>query len=413
MRSKWLRLRLGFTLIELLVVIAIIGVLIALLLPAVQKVREAANRTHCANNLKQIGLAIHNFHDTYGAFPNNGNMWYTGVSYDSSGVPQNFMYQQAGWGFQILTFMEQDNLYRTPDLLDANGNQIQRPVDANGAVIAVNVMPLGKAANPGDQSTWGGKPGTFAVSYSLGAVPKQQWGPLRQTPIKTYFCPSRRSPGAYGSPAFGVTDYAATSPGPVPMHKNSSGQYIEDINGIVNSWPDGSLNEDWQFGRKHGVIPHGNNWQDGAAKHTFATIVDGTSNTLMIGEKWLPFECYQAGGANGCYSDDTGPMEGDDSDNTRTTASLQVCLYGLNNATSCLPLPNPSRDQPSNQADGNWGTGWASQNYFGAAHPAGFNAVFADGSVHNIKYGIDPEVFNALGNIMDGTNLHADPDNIN
>src|SRR5216683_6161808 len=122
MRLYWRQLRVGFTLIELLVVIAIIGVLIALLLPAVQKVREAANRTQCANNLKQIGLAVHNFHDTYGGFPNNGNQWYTGISFDASLTPQPLKYQQAGWGFQILPFLEQDNLYKTVDMTDANHN---------------------------------------------------------------------------------------------------------------------------------------------------------------------------------------------------------------------------------------------------------------------------------------------------
>src|SRR5712692_3939760 len=116
MRLYWRQLRVGFTLIELLVVIAIIGVLIALLLPAVQKVREAANRTQCANNLKQIGLAVHNFHDTYGTFPNTGAWWATGAGYDASGTPIGIKYQTAGWMYQIMPFIEQDNLYKMSDL---------------------------------------------------------------------------------------------------------------------------------------------------------------------------------------------------------------------------------------------------------------------------------------------------------
>jgi prepilin-type N-terminal cleavage/methylation domain-containing protein/prepilin-type processing-associated H-X9-DG protein len=131
----------GFTLLELLVVIAIIAVLIGLLIPAVQKVREAAARLQCSNNLKQIGLAFLDHHDTHGYFPTGGWDWYYPPTYQN-GVPVVGAGQTASWAFQILPYLEQESLWRG-----------------------------GQATNDRDR-----------ILVAVG------------TPLKVYFCPARRAP---------------------------------------------------------------------------------------------------------------------------------------------------------------------------------------------------------------------------
>src|SRR5919201_4551959 len=97
---RWLSGQRAFTLIELLVVIAIIAVLVGLLLPAVQKVREAANRMKCANNLKQFGLALHNYNDVNGSFPRGGKH-----------LPEGSWNDKGSWIVYALPYMEQSNLW--------------------------------------------------------------------------------------------------------------------------------------------------------------------------------------------------------------------------------------------------------------------------------------------------------------
>jgi prepilin-type N-terminal cleavage/methylation domain-containing protein/prepilin-type processing-associated H-X9-DG protein len=149
--------RRGFTLIELLVVIAIIGVLIALLLPAVQKVREAANRVQCAHNLQQIGIALHNYEETYGKFPTGGEgtLWL-----DSGGAISGFD-THSTWTM-LLPYIEQDNVYRMFDL---------------------------------------------SLPYNIGRRPDNQ--KAAKTQIKTYMCPSypNRQPDPYD---YGQSDYMPT-----------------------------------------------------------------------------------------------------------------------------------------------------------------------------------------------------------
>ena len=107
------RNRPGFTLIELLVVIAIIAILIGLLLPAVQKVREAASRTKCQNNLKQLGLAVHNYHDA------NGRLPYSGDPVSKVNCCWRNDRRMWSWIARMLPYFEQENLYRLGGLGDS------------------------------------------------------------------------------------------------------------------------------------------------------------------------------------------------------------------------------------------------------------------------------------------------------
>src|SRR5262245_58498581 len=218
MRRGFLSDRSGFTLIELLVVIAIIGVLIALLLPAVQKVREAANHAQCKNNLKQIGLAVHNFHDSNNYFPTHGdNGTIVRLSSGSPATPTSTPYQRAGFFFQILPYIEQNSVYSHPD----------------NAVI-------------------------------------------NATPIKIYFCPSRRGPtirtNAAGGNPQALLDYV------VPVHG------LNPATGTGNCWGLGSSTTEQPL-YNHGVIVRSGVGTDGALRPgRMIDLTDGTSNTIMISE---------------------------------------------------------------------------------------------------------------------------------
>jgi prepilin-type N-terminal cleavage/methylation domain-containing protein len=216
--------RTGFTLIELLVVIAIIAILIGLLLPAVQKVREAAARMSCQNNLKQIGLAAHNFHDTEGTLPYN--------TQHQGGWDWAFQQNQRSWSFlaRLLPYIEQGNL--------------------KDQLLIKNTTPTEAAGNTMGQSL-----------------------PLLGTPIKSFFCPSDDAQGKRAdnirANLQGVTITLSNYKG-VNGSNWCWGTYVN--NGPTNNC-DGLQVGDGMFYRI-----------DFQRKKRLTDITDGTSNTFMIGE---------------------------------------------------------------------------------------------------------------------------------
>lgn len=225
-RNNRAKISAGFTLVELLVVIAIIGILIGMLLPAIHQVREAARRTACKNNLRQLGLALHNYESALGRFP-TGYMYISGDDYAQTGYPVSAgdaNHLGHGWGTLILPFVEQPNLY--------------------------------------DQ-----------VNLKLpGFDPVNQVA--RETPLNIFLCPTDNwSQGNFvvrDQSASPVEKYAAASYcanwGPASGVEDTPGNTSDDIN--LDATPDNSSGPFFRNSRTR-----------------FADIQDGTSNSLAVGER--------------------------------------------------------------------------------------------------------------------------------
>jgi prepilin-type N-terminal cleavage/methylation domain-containing protein/prepilin-type processing-associated H-X9-DG protein len=218
------RRRPGFTLIELLVVIAIIGILVALLLPAVQKVREAAALTQCTNNLKQIGLALHSYHDTLKMFPPG----YIDGNTNPNSTPDNDVGPGWGWASYLLPYLEQRNLY----------NQIN-----------------------------------FNVGVGLGSNKA-----VCQMPLTIYLCPS----DAYQQ-NFPVYDSSFTNPVATLAHSSYVGcnGWEECFNGAGGN-PQGGSGTDGLAGN-YGLAAVGLFYRN--SRNRTANVTDGLSNTIFVGER--------------------------------------------------------------------------------------------------------------------------------
>ncbi|HEX8199448.1 MAG TPA: DUF1559 domain-containing protein [Isosphaeraceae bacterium] len=346
--------RRGFTLIELLVVISIIGVLVALLLPAVQAAREAARRAQCSNNLKQIGLAMHTYETAAGRFPlgavlqtaADGPGKCGGWDEVSYGNPRDFTALAL-----ILNQIEQAAVYTA----------INFHVRAGGAN---DPFPHGGATN----------------RTALG------------TRIASYVCPSD-SPTQPYTPAESSNGYSQTSYFPSGGTWNTIGYYAGP--------------ECWNAEPGNGAF-------DAVTAYPEASFQDGTSTTILVGEaarfKNDPDRLYNQWSRFGYYASAisssvlTTRPQGFAYEVPRINANLYVGDYPLLPTGTAWPDTSDARGWLENipvfREFGQWG--------FRSQHPGGAHFLFADGSVHFLKEGIDLATYRALGTRSGGEAISAD-----
>jgi prepilin-type N-terminal cleavage/methylation domain-containing protein/prepilin-type processing-associated H-X9-DG protein len=292
----------AFTLIELLVVIAIIGVLIGLLLPAVQKVRETANRMSCSNNLKQMGLALIHYHDSQGSFPQGGSV------------------EGATWAIYILPYIEQEALFKM-------------------------------------------------YRFDLSNIDPHQKS-VREHPVKTYICPSDQTePFVPSQPDSGY--------GMDLLYMPSSYRAVEGKTLTPNKWFDSQITSESNGPKNFRGVLHVVGVNDLDVERV-ADILDGTSNTLMVGE----------------YSTRTHPRRHTFwaySWNQYTMSSaINQGRTLINDYDRCVAIGGDSAENACKRA-------------FASFHTSGaINFVFCDGSVRSIVPTINLETYVGLATIAGG-----------
>lgn len=358
--------RIGFTLVELLVVIAIIGILVALLLPAVQAAREAARRVQCSNQLKQLALGCLVFESANKHFPTGG--W--GLDWTADANRGTGPDQPGAWGYSILPYIEETAL-----------------------------ADLGQGLAPGSA-------GFQAASIKL-----------HQSPVGSFYCPSRRSPQIYRSVWLSVreqtwlanlaqtqgvakSDYAMSSGDSIHFSGDSMARPTSYANAASTNW---TVTSDCDPpsaapGGGRDTRAPSNSFQFCQTGISFyrsdlkiAKISDGTTNTYLIGEKYLKPEAYEGAGANSepgfTFGDNQSVYTGYEWDNHRVAYNPQ--------RGGSDEVFQPRQDT----------LGYDSYYAFGSAHAGAFNMSFCDGSVQAISYDISTNTHRFLANRRDGENV--------